>query len=207
MGVPHDCLIAEKGLDSRLGRYKIIVVPELSLVDDEDATALKKYVQSGGRLLVMGEMGTFFGSGQEIINRETSLSALWAGEEMTGKEMIAFGPPDADEFRAACEKVGISSQLKIESASPIETAVRATDSRRAIHLIRFGDPDALKDRAVTVDCELPKGFQTGEVSVWSPDFASVEMSFSSETVGGRLRVKISRLDDYALLGIVLKSHK
>ncbi len=207
MGVPADCLIVERGLSSRLSRYKIVVVPELSLVDDEDAVAIEKYVREGGKLLIIGEMGDCFSSGQEIINRETSLSALWAGDQTMGKGVIAFAPSTSDEFRSACEAVGLVSQLKIESASHIESAIRGKGDRRSIHLIRFGDVDALKDRAVSVEYEIPRGYRADEVSVWSPDFPSAEMSFSTESIGGRLRVKISRIDNYALVGIVLKPQK
>ena len=236
MGVPHDCVIVEKGLSGRgLGRYKIVVVPELSIVSDKDAAALEGYVRAGGRLLVIGEMGVVTESGQDLKKRDQSLLTAWTGKPATsmvaklGKGVIACAtdattdgivsdanPPSGSaplaipvrplspEFRSACESVGLSSQIEIKSATPIETTIRAKGRMRAIHLIRFGSTDALTDRPVMVDYKLPKGYRVREVTVWSPDFPTSAMSRSWKNEGDRLHVRINRVDTYALVGIVLQ---
>lgn len=117
----------------------------------------------------------------------------------------ASGPALSQDFRSACESVALSSQIKVAAASQIETAVRSKGDARSIHLIRFGDTRELKDRAVTVDYKLPKGCTAKEVSVWSPDYAALK--FKPETIGDRLHVEIDRLENYALVGVVLQKGK
>ncbi len=109
----------------------------------------------------------------------------------------------APEFSAAAERVTLSGQLKIESASQVESIVRRKGQRRAIHLIRFGNPEPLKDRAATVDYALPKGMTTAKVSVWSPDISEAELGVAWKVNGDHLQVRINRLDNYALVGVEL----
>nr|AUN37500.1 hypothetical protein [uncultured bacterium] len=97
----------------------------------------------------------------------------------------------------------LSGQLKIESASQVESIVRRKGQRRAIHLIRFGNPEPLKDRAATVDYALPKGMTTAKVSVWSPDISEAELGVAWKVNGDHLQVRINRLDNYALVGVEL----
>jgi hypothetical protein len=217
MGVPNDCLIVEKGLSVRgLSRYKVIVAPELSLVSDKDAATLKKYVSAGGRLLVIGDMGSVAESGQEWRKRDQSLLTQWAGGSISaslGKGIIASTPRATNttrlspEFRAAGETVQLTSQVRIESGTPMESTVRARDLTRAIHLIRFGPTDSLTNRAVSVNFQLPIGYGVKEVSVLSPDFAAAEMSFTWKNVGDRVQVSIDRVDTYALVGLMLQPVK
>lgn len=190
MGVPHDCLIVEKGL-RELSRYRVIVAPDLSLVTDKEADLLEKYVRGGGRLLVIGEIGTVTDSGHEFRKREKPLAAKWG--------IASVADLTEEDF--------LRSQLSIKSATPIECTVRAKDRMRAVHLIRLGPTDTLQDRAVTVDYQPPKGYRAKEVSAWSPDFPAADMSFSWENVGDRLHVKINRMDTYALLGVTLEPRK
>ena len=52
-GIPYDYVIAEKRLKAaQLAHYRVIITPELKLLDDADARALQAYVRGGGRLSV-----------------------------------------------------------------------------------------------------------------------------------------------------------
>jgi hypothetical protein len=246
MGVPHDCVIVEKGLNRReLSRYKVIVAPELSLVTEKDASTLKEYVRAGGHLLAIGEFGTVTESKKQFQTREKPLLATWTGTAPSesqvvqlGKGRIAFAPrattdqapgaepPSVDpseavvqikdpaalaipvkhlspEFRAASEAIGLSSQITIQSASAVECTIRAKENTRSIHLIRFGATDHLADKKIVVDYLLPKDYAVSNVSVWSPETSDADLSSSWEEGGGELTVKISRLENYALVGINL----
>jgi hypothetical protein len=221
MGIPNDCLIVEKGLSRRvLNRYKVIVIPGLSLVSDKDAAALKKFVREGGRLLVIGDMGNVSESGQEWKKREPSLLTQWSGKPATGgwwipfgKGLIAFSSDATNfahlspDFHSPCESIHLSSQIKIDSATPMECTIRAKDRIRAIHLMRFGPTDSLTNRAVTVTYQLPKGYRAKEVSVWSPDFPAANTSFTWKTVEDRIQVSIAKVDSYALIGVTLQTHR
>ncbi len=249
LGVPHDCLIVEKGMsEHELSRYQVIVVPELSLLTDKEAGALEKYVRKGGRLLVIGRMGTVTEKKQDLKERTKPLLATWAKQELEsgavatmGKGLIAFAarsttdevigtpPPPVDpgdaiaeikkgpmaiplkrlspEFISACNSVGLSSQLKIESSSDVETAIRGKGLMRAIHLIRFGPTAGVTNKPVTVEYRLPNGFVASSISAWSPDIPASSFSHAWKPIGDRVQIKINQLDSYVLIGAILEPAK
>ena len=234
MGVAHDCVIVEKGLRD-LSKYRVVLIPHLVLVTDPEAKALEDYVREGGSLLVVAGLGDITESGQDFKKRESSLLTQWTGKKpgpegwtvSMGKGRIAFAPritpaeydkaghskdqpaipprPLIPEFQAACDSLELSSQLGIKSASAIESTIRAKGDQRAIHLIRFGPTDELKDKAVAIDYELPAHTTPKTVSVWSPDVAAGDLKFDWKQKGDRLQINIGKLESYALVGVALKS--
>lgn len=247
MGVAHSCLIVEKGFTRRaLNRYKVVVAPNLALVTDKESALLEQYLKAGGKLLAMGDLGTYTEAGHEFVMRGESLLRRWTGSATAdsgvaqlGKGTIAWapwsavrepatgaavsvdpadiakqlpttessavsGPALSPELRSACESVALSSQIRITAASQIETTIRAKGDTRSIHLVRFGSVDNLKDRSVAVDYRLPDGYRAKAVSVWNPDFPASDLSSSWKPVGDRILIEISRVDNYALVGVALE---
>ena len=233
IGVAHDCVIVEKGLRD-LAKYRVVVAPHLVLVTEPEAKVLEEYVRQGGSLLVVAGLGDITESGQDFKKRESSLLTQWTGKKperegwtvSVGKGRIAFAPritpaeldktaPSKDapaipprplipEFQAACDSLELPSQLGIKSASAIESSVRAKGNQRAIHLIRFGPTDELKDKAVAIDYKLPAHTTPKTVSVWSPDVAAGDLKFDWKQKGDRLQIDIGKLESYALVGVALE---
>lgn len=222
MGVPFDCLIAEQGMTAEmLSRYRVIVAPDLRLLDDQDCALLESYVRAGGSLLCTGQFGTLRQSGDAFLSRSSSVLTTWTGlqtglsswnarlgdgfisyvaQAYTGDSETTRVPTSA--YRAATAHVGLGRQVRLTSATPVESAVRSCRGGIAIHLIRLGEPDPQFGKAVHLDFALPPGAGVESVEVSSPDYAGSGLA-AYEVRQDRLHVDISRLESYALVCVRL----
>ena len=113
---------------SRLTAYKVVVTPNIALLDDAEAEAIRRFVEEGGTLLAVGDLGTLREDEGRYVTRSKSFLAeygdptsidLWRAE--VGKGIIVYSPMDraagrlsarikeaaalagaADDIRAVC---------------------------------------------------------------------------------------------------------
>lgn len=222
LGVPYDCLIVERDLTPEvLARYRVIVTPNLRLLDDASAGVLEQWIRSGGSLLSTGYLGSLKEDGEAFVFRNPGLLTQWTGlatgpsswNAPMGSGFVSYvaQPYTGDSettrlptasYSSAAEYTGLRRQMKITAASPVEAAVRQWSGGVAIHLIRLGPPDAGQGSAVRVDYELPAGSHAQSVAVTSPDFAGITPA-AYEVSEERLRIDITRLDTYSLAEVRL----
>ena len=220
--VPYDAVVVEKGLKAKeLAKYKIIVTPELLLLSEKNSAALKQYVRSGGRLLVIGPFGTIREERIEYMKQAPTLTA-WTGKDCAqpwlaelGSGKVANVPVAwtgkaesnmvvSAEFEKAAEELGLYAQLRVKASTDVEATLRGKDDARFIHVIRFGPPDNLADRTVKVDYELPKGRHVASAAVCSPDYPTKELNLSWKESEGRFQAELDKLGSYALISVKMK---
>ncbi len=107
-----------------LARYRTIVVPAVDTLTDRQAELLETYVGSGGRLVVLGELGANLGSRAE---------ALRAAEGVT----------TADTFGFALDLLPHGPQVRVlEGRTDAAVALHDLGDRVALHVIRYEHDDA-----------------------------------------------------------------
>ena len=92
-----------------LERFKVIVLPSILSITDQQVDALQRYVERGGRIVVTGHSGTRYGPDQFLTSRRTNALAQLAhhprvhwtsgepgAEYFTGKDQTAAGKSMAD---------------------------------------------------------------------------------------------------------------
>ena len=192
-GVPYDFVVIEKGLTAaQLARYKVLVAPEINLLDDADASVLKEYVSSGGHLLCIGNLGASKTvEKSDYVKRSKALLTEWTGKDARhsyleaplGSGAIAFVPAavtgDSEktmtataDFKRASENTGLGSQLKLKCSATVEATIRANKSQRFIHLVRLGPTDEASDVSMSIDYTLPPDAQVSSVEAASTDTSS-----------------------------------
>ena len=220
--VPYDALIVEKGLKAKeLAKYRIIVSPELHLLSDKNSAALKKYVQSGGRLLVIGPFGTIREERIEYVEQPSTLTAWtgkacekpWLAELGSGKlanvpvAWTGSGETNmvvSDGFEKAAEEFGLYSHLRVKAATDVEATLRGKGDMRLVHIMRFGPTDTLTDRSVHVDYELPKGYRVASGAVCSPEYSTNDLTLNWKESDGRFKADLNQMGSYAVISVRLK---
>jgi Beta-galactosidase trimerisation domain len=223
-GVPYDFVVIENGLNAaQLVRYKVLVAPEIDLLDDADAGILKEYVSSGGHLLCIGNVGASKSVGNDYVTRSKALLADWTGKEAghsywgtsLGAGAIAYVPAaitgDSEktmtataDFKQGSQYTGCGSQLKIKCRATVEATIRAKESQKFIHLVRLGPTDGAGDVSMSIDYTLPPNAQVSSVEAASTDSSSQLGMTWSLTSPGMLHMDLKRLDQYVVIHVTLR---
>jgi hypothetical protein len=218
-GVPYDFVAIEKGLVAdQLARYKVLVAPEITLLDDSDAAALKQYVSSGGHLLCIGNLGASKSVRDDYIKRPKQLLTDWTGnepdssywQESVDAGSIAFVPsaitgdseqkmtPTAD-FNRAAQDLGLESQLKLKCSATVEATIREKQPERFIHLVRLGPTDESPGVSASIDFSLPHDAHISSVEAASPN-SSTDLSVTwAQTSPDILHIDLKNLEQYAII--------
>lgn len=188
-GVPYDYIFVEKGITANdLLRYEVIIAPELKLLDDKDAYAIRSFVDKGGKLLTLGSFGTMRSNGVEYTKGDDRLK-VWTSkdiennylETLVGKgkvcavESYITGNSEADiattpAFNKAAVFLGLDSQLKVKNNGNgrVASAIRKNGRYRFIHLIRYASSGESRGTGVDLLYKIPAGHSIQTVTGVSP---------------------------------------
>jgi hypothetical protein len=182
---PYDVLFFPEGelraddlQPADLARYRTIVVPAVDTLTPRQAELLEGYVGGGGRLLVLGALGTNLG------DRMSSL---------LGHDGVSTG----EAFRFSTEQLPFGPQVRVDGATDGAIALHDLGDRVAIHVMRY-DYDEASDRVPPLDrlvleVRLPRAF--GSVTALDPSRA---LSAEVAVEGGVHRVSLSNLGVYGV---------
>ncbi len=186
---PYDVLFFPDGelrADSmeveELARYHTLVVPGCDVLTARQAELLESFVEGGGRLVVLGDLGT-------------NLGGRMAG--LTGRDEVAT----ADPFGFELDLLPAGPQVRLlEGHTDIALTLHRVERGCALHFIRY-DYDEAADRVPALDrlvMEVRLPFESGPIEAFSPEGRLVA---SAERAGdGVTRLTLS---DPSIYGIVL----
>lgn len=223
--IPFDYVFIEKGITANeLLKYKVIIAPELKLLDEKDAATIREFVQKGGKLLVLGEFGTLRSDGLDYVRREKDLADSWISgetdrkydEASLGKGMISraaqyiTGKSEAEmgltpEFSKAVSFLNLDAQLKVNNNGKgrIGSTIFRNDKHRFIHLIRYAyKGDAGGNQAISMTYEVPKGLKVDQVTALSPFTASKNEQLKWKIINNKLSIETA-VDIYTMIRVKL----
>ena len=186
-GIPFDYIMPEN-TDKlyQLLRYGTIVLPEFNLLTDDFAEMLRKYVEKGGELLILGKtfgQNRIIEEGVEYEKRKGDLLEEWTGKtigELKAGEILTIGKGRiacvtdwvsgttekkakySEDLLKAFETLGLYDRVRVSADvnGYIETTVRsnADSTRWWLHLINNNcEGKWLTDRKVTLTLTLEDG--------------------------------------------------
>ncbi len=170
-GIPFDYLCIENGLKAAdLLPYKVLVAPELKLLDDGHAALIRDFIRKGGKLLCLGPFGTFKTDGLNYIENKADYLSRWTHENakesyrefifesgkivtiahyLKGENEMELKP--TFEFDKGMAFLELDAQLKVRNNGNghIASVIRKNGKSRFIHLIRYGCSGKSGDMSVT----------------------------------------------------------
>lgn len=200
--IPYDCVVADGGFTAgELARYTAIVLPQVRLLADDDLHALREYAEEGGQLVIIGEFGDLQMVEGEILPRD-SAALSWAAPggrvySLPGSVLTA----DANTASFTLPPVLEESRIRLTPSTDLTATVRRTDDRISIHIIRYGDPAEVAERAVTVRYRLPEGRTLRDLHILSPVRAQRNLRSAAEVIDGDVVLQVDDVGSYALIAI------
>ncbi|HSL47049.1 MAG TPA: hypothetical protein VK897_26665 [Anaerolineales bacterium] len=164
-----------------LRQYRTLILPDCRYLTNTQAQLLREYLENGGRLLVMGELGANLASDERgsILNHQgTHPVEVGAAFELS---WLPFG-----------------KQLNLSTPADIAVNLQRVDGGLAVHIMRY-DYDSMQDQVPTLDdlqldLRLPGNFRQAEVfSPGEPPQAEVEVS------GDLHRLALKNLPLYSII--------
>ncbi len=184
---PYDVVFFPDGtlrLDSLsaedLGQYRTLILPECRYLTPRQAELLQAHLASGGRLLVLGEMGS-------NLPASTRTAIL-------GHSRVTTAP--TDDFQVP--HLADSPQVRFSNSARVAVNVQRIESGAAVHLIRY-DYDESSDTVpvlAELSLELRLAERFGSVSACSPSCVS---SVSLEVSGQVHRLTLHDVPLYCIV--------
>jgi hypothetical protein len=164
-----------------LVRYRTLIVPGCDVLTDRQAELLEGYAHGGGRLVVLGDVGTNLG---ERMRGLLELPSVTGGQA----------------FRFELGELPDGPQVQIlQGRTDLALTLQRVEEGCALHFIRY-DYDEVADRVPPLDglvLEVRLPFEVGNVTAFSPDG---DLVAAAEPSGGGLRLTLRQVPLY---GIVL----
>lgn len=86
-GIPYDILFSEALEEAR--RFRLIVCPDVKLLSDAEASALREYVENGGRVLAIGLFGAH--DERNRVREELALADVTGASAFSDAEWVRHG--------------------------------------------------------------------------------------------------------------------
>ncbi|HWC33004.1 MAG TPA: hypothetical protein VG709_07740 [Actinomycetota bacterium] len=139
--------------ETDLLRYRTLIAPACEELTERQLELLERYVEAGGRLVVLGEPGTNLG---ERVRRVLDHPAVVSG----------------DPFRFSLDLLPEGPQVEVvDGTTDVALTLQEVEQGCALHLIRY-DYDEKQDRVPPLDrleLSLRLPFAVGSVEAFSPD--------------------------------------
>jgi hypothetical protein len=170
-----------------LEQYAVLVLPQCSFLTLRQAELLQGYIDSGGRVLALGDSGTNLSSEvrEPLIQHD-----MWSSDQLDESDLAALWA---------------APQIRLEP--PVDAAVnlQRVDGGAAVHLLRY-DYDGSLDRVaplaeLTLEVRLP--IQVTDIAAFG---SSGEVSARHETHDGVHRLHLSDVPLYCVIALTSKEN-
>ena len=111
---------------------KTLVLPDVRVLDDEEKSLLRKYVDGGRTLVVTGEDATHFGSTQNVVGFEKDPGADYFAA--LSKDFAATTP---DKEQAFLEKLQSSNSIQVFASALVATSIAQVEGKPHVFFANF----------------------------------------------------------------------
>jgi hypothetical protein len=118
--IPFDLVLDSDLSRGRIGRYSVLILPNVALLDDSQASQIREFVMRGGSILTTFETGLYDGTGKP--RADFALADLF--QMRKDGERVGYG---ADAAGKARRLPGAVSMQRIEQPHPIVAGFRDTN--------------------------------------------------------------------------------
>jgi len=181
----HDHQLAD------LSRYRALVLAGCVALSDEQIEQIRRYVDSGGRLCVIGPLGTH--DRWMMPRKKRALADLPASAAVRISE-------NGDRMQAIRRACGGEFSLSVEAKPGLCTESTEQPARRLVHLVNYRSDGPMRDVAVSL--QLPKGSRVKAVTLASPD-RDADRSVPFDQHDGKVRFAVPEVRIYEIAAIEL----
>jgi len=141
-----------------LNRYRVLVLAGCAALSDEQTGQIRRYVNSGGRVCIVGPAGIY---DEWLIPRERP-----ALDDLPAANIVRI-EKNADVVAAVRRVCDDRLSVAIRAGSGLCTELTEQSGRRLVHLVNYDTDNPAKD--VSVRLRLPPGRRAKAVTLVSPE--------------------------------------
>jgi len=189
----HVCfqIVYSQQLDN-LDRYKVLVLPGCIALSDQHIEQIEKYVQSGGRVCIIGPVATH--------NEWMLARARPVFVNLPNSQAIRISS-DGDVLGAIQQACDNELTLSIHADSGLCSELTEQPGRRLVHLVNYRDNNPIKN--VLVNMRLPAGCDVEAVLLTSPE-RKRDIDILYEEEGDRVKFVVPTVSVYQIAIIKIK---
>jgi hypothetical protein len=189
----HVCfqILYSQQLDN-LECYRVLVLPGCVALSDRHVKQIEKYVQSGGRICIIGPVATH---NEWMLARERPAFA-----QLRGPQAIRISS-DVDVLGAIQKACDNELTLSIHADSGLCSELTEQPGRRLVHLVNYRNENPIKN--VLVNMCLPSGCNVEAVLLTSPE-RKRDMNLRYEEEGNRVKFAVPTVNIYEIIIIQIK---
>jgi hypothetical protein len=177
---------------AELSRYRVLVLAGCVALSDRQVEQIKRYVNSGGRVCIVGQAGTY---DEWLIPREGP-----ALDELPAARVERTGENDnvVDAIRRACDN---RLSVSIQAGAGLCSELTEQPGRRCVHLVNYRADDPVRD--VSARLLLPPGRRVKSITLVSPERRSdLEVSFQERD--GLATFSVPQVDVYEIAVVTMQ---
>jgi hypothetical protein len=155
---------------AELNRYRVLVLAGCVALSDRQIEQIKRYLNSGGRVCIVGQAGTY---DEWLIPRERP-----ALDDLPAAGIVRIGQADdvVDAVRRACDN---QLSVSIKAGTGLCSELTEQPNRRLVHLVNYRANDPVQD--ISVRLLLTAGRRVKSVTLVSPEReGNLEVSFQEQ---------------------------
>jgi hypothetical protein len=169
-----------------LNRYHILILAGCVALSDRQIEQIKRYVNSGGRVCIVGQAGTY---DEWLIPREKP-----ALDDLLGSNVVRI-EDNNDIVRTISRACEDRLSVSIHGGSGLCSELTEQPDRRLVHLVNYRTDNPVKD--VSVSLRLPSGRRVKTVTLVSPEHQSnIEVSFQEQN--GLITFSVPQVNVYEI---------
>jgi hypothetical protein len=175
-----------------LNRYRVLVLAGCVALSDRQIEHIRRYVNSGGRICVVGQAGTY---DEWLIPRERPVL-----NDLPGANVVRIEENDnvVRAIRRACDD---RLSVSIRAVPGLCSELTEQPGRRLVHLVNYNADNPVKD--VSVRLRLPSGRRVKAVTLISPERQSnLEVSFKE--MGGLVTFGVPQVCVYEIAVVTMQ---
>ena len=189
----HVCfqIVYSQHLDN-LERYRVLVLPGCVALSDQQVKQIEKYVQSGGRVCIIGPVATH---NEWMLARARPVFAHLRDPLVI---RISSGGDVLGAIQQACDN---ELTLSIHADSGLCSELTEQPGRRLVHLVNYRNNDPIRN--VLVNMRLPVGYDVEAVLLRSPE-REHDIDLLYEEEGDRVKFVVPAVSVYEIAIVQIK---
>ena len=146
MHVPHDFVLADSKLTAeKLSRHKLMILPDVQVIGDNDFFAVQEFLRSSGRIITTGQNGIF---DEHVDRRKEKLEGEvvffegqpeldFLGERLVGPDWGIFFREAGEELKKNIEKTMGQRAIVTDAQVSVKFGLAETPQALLLHMVNY----------------------------------------------------------------------
>ncbi len=214
MHVPFELLLAENGLDAeRLGKYALLILPNMGMVSQAEMATLQAYLDAGGKIIATGDEALCFDETMKRRDDRPSHKNLtyiagcpeeeYANNRTTGPDYFCRFTGPTGQLADLIRQHATPAMLETDARVPTAINLTESDEEVLVHMVNLHVNMLLTqlfirpDRDVRLRIRMPEGVKAA--TLLSPDIEGGSQTIDFTQDGEYVELNVPEVVHYTIV--------